>query len=102
MTGALQKFLYTSEDFKEKSRKLAQSVEMNSAIVADSSTENSGQRNSILSKLCHQAAEARAAGKHMEAAMLALEKEMVSVKDRQYQRQKDLHLSRGQEKGDGR
>ena len=48
MTGALQKFLYTSEDFKEKSRKLAQSVEMNSAILADSSTENSGQRNSIL------------------------------------------------------
>lgn len=97
MTGALQKFLYTSEDFKEKSRKLAQSVEMNSAILADSSTENSGQRNSILSRLCHQAA-----GKHMEAAMLALEKEMVSVKDRQYHRQKDLYQSRGQEKGDGR
>ena len=79
MTGALQKFLYTSEDFKEKSRKLAQ-----------------------LSRLCHQAAEAKAAGKHMEAAMLALEKEMVSVKDRQYHRQKDLYQSRGQEKGDGR
>ncbi len=34
--------------------------------------------------------------------MLALEKEMVSVKDRQYHRQKDLYQSRGQEKGDGR
>ena len=102
MTGALQKFLYTSEDFKEKSWKLAQSVEMNSAILADGSTENSGQRNSILSKLCRQAAEAKTAGRHMEAAMLALEKEMVSVKNRQYHRQKDLHQSRGQEKGDGR
>ncbi len=102
MTGALQKFVYISEDFKEKSRKLAQSVEMNSAILADSSTENSGQRNSILSSLCHQAAEAKAAGKHMEAAMMELEKEMVFVRDRQYHRQKDLYQSRGQEKGDGR
>ena len=102
MTGQLQAFLYASEDFWKKSGELAQSIEINSVLLSDNSTEKAGQRNTALSKLCHQAAEAKAAGKHMEAAMLALEKEMVSVKDRQYQRQKDLHLSRGQEKGDGR
>lgn len=57
MTQRLQEFIYASEDFKEKSEKLAQSIEINSVFLSDSSTEKAGQRNRILSKLCRQAAQ---------------------------------------------
>ena len=102
MTQQLQEFIYASEDFKEKSEKLAQSIEINSVLLSDSSTEKAEQRNSILSKLCRQAAQAKEAGNAMEMAMQALEKEFMAVKDRQYQRQKDIQQSKGQERGDGR
>ena len=92
MTQRLQEFIYASEDFKGKSEKLAQSIEINSFLLADSSTEKAGQRNTILSKLCRQAAQAKEAGNAMEAA----------VKDRQYQQQKELQQSKGQEKGASR
>ena len=52
MTQQLQEFIYASEDFKGKSEKLAQSVEINSVLLADSSTEKAGQRNAVLGKLC--------------------------------------------------
>lgn len=102
MTQRLQEFIYASEDFKEKSSKLAQSIEINSVLLSDSSTEKAEQRNSILSKLCRQAAQAKEAGNAMETAMQNLEKELVAVKDRQYQRQKEMQQSQGQERGDGR
>ena len=38
----------------------------------------------------------------METAMQKLEKELMAVKDRQYQRQKEFQQSKGQERGDGR
>ena len=88
MTQQLQEFIYASEDFRGKSEKLAQSIEINSFLLADSSTEKAGQRNTILSKLCRQAAQAKEAGKAMEAAMQNLEKELAAVRDRQYQQQK--------------
>ena len=56
MTQQLQEFIYASEDFRGKSEKMAQSIEINSFLLADSSTEKAGQRNTILSKLCRQAA----------------------------------------------
>lgn len=102
MTQQLQEFIYASEDFKEKSEKLAQSIEINSALLSDSSTEKAEQRNHILSKLCRQAAQAKEAGNAMETAMQKLEKELMAVKDRQYQRQKEIQQSKGQERGDGR
>ena len=102
MTQRLQEFIYASEDFKEKSEKLAQSIEINSVLLSDSSTEKAGQRNSILSKLCRQAAQAKEAGNAMETAMQNLEKELMAVKDRQYQRQKEIQQSISQERGDGR
>ena len=102
MTQQLQEFIYASEDFKGKSEKLAQSIEINSFLLADSSTEKAGQRNTILSKLCRQAAQAKEAGNAMEMAMQALEKELAADKDRQYQKQKELHQSKGQERGEGR
>ena len=64
--------------------------------------EKAGQRNTVLGKLCFQAAEAKAAGKAMEAAMLSLQKELAGVKDRQYQQQKEMQQSKGQEKGASR
>ena len=102
MTQRLQEFIYASEDFKEKSEKLAQSIEINSVLLSDSSTEKAEQRNSILSKLCRQAAQAKEAGNAMETAMQNLEKELMAVKDRQYQWQKEMQQSKGQERGDGR
>ena len=102
MTQQLQEFIYASEDFKEKSEKLAQSIEINSVLLSDSSTEKAEQRNSILSKLCRQAAQAKEAGNAMETAMQNLEKELIAVKDRQYQRQKEIQQSKGQERGEGR
>ncbi len=102
MTGKLQAFLYASEDFRRKSGKLAQSIEINSVLLSDNSTEKAGQRNTVLSKLCRQAAEAKEAGNAMEAAMLSLQKELAQTKDRQYEYQKEIHQSIGQEKGDGR
>ena len=102
MTQQLQEFIYASEDFKEKSEKLAQSIEINSVLLSDSSTEKAEQRNSILSKLCRQAAQAKEAGNAMETAMQNLEKELMAVKDRQYQRQKEIQQSKGQERGEGR
>lgn len=102
MTRQLQEFLYALEDFKEKSGRFARSIEANSVILSDSSTETVGQRNSILSKLCRQAAEAKAAGAAMEAAMQNLEKELLAVKDRQHQRQKEMQQTKGQERGEGR
>lgn len=102
MTQQLQEFIYASEDFKEKSEKLAQSIEINSVLLSDSSTEKAEQRNSILSKLCRQASQAKEAGNAMETAMQKLEKELIAVKYRQYQRQKEIQQSKGQERGDGR
>ncbi len=102
MTQQLQEFIYASEDFKRKSEKLAQSIEINSVLLADSSTEKAGQRNAVLGKLCRQAAQAKEAGNAMETAMQNLEKELMAVKDRQYQRQKEIQQSKGQERGDGR
>lgn len=102
MTQQLQEFIYASEDFKEKSEKLAQSIEINSVLLSDSSTEKAGQRNSILSKLCRQASQAKEAGNAMEMAMQNLEKEFIAVKDRQYQWQKEIQQSIGQERGEGR
>ena len=102
MTQQLQKFISVSEDFKEKSEKLAQSIEINSVLLSDSSSEKAGQRNAVLGKLCRQAAQAKEAGNAMEMAMQNLEKELVEVKDRQYQQQKQMQQSKGQEKGDGR
>ena len=102
MTQQLQEFIYASEDFRGKSEKLAQSIEINSFLLADSSTEKAGQRNAVLGKLCRQAAQAKEAGNAMEAAMQALEKELAADKDRQYQKQKELQQSKGQERGDGR
>lgn len=102
MTQYLQEFIYASEDFKGKSEKLAHSIEINSFFLADSSTEKAGQRNTILSKLCRQAAQAKEAGNAMEAAMQNLEKELAAVRDRQYQQQKELQQSKGQEKGASR
>lgn len=102
MTQQLQEFIYASEDFKEKSEKLAQSIEINSVLLSDSSTEKAEQRNSILSKLCRQASQAKEAGNAMEMAMQNLEKEFIAVKDRQYQRQKEIQQSIGQERGEGR
>ncbi|MDE7250138.1 MAG: hypothetical protein K2N82_09675 [Lachnospiraceae bacterium] len=102
MTQCLQEFIHTSEVFKEKSEKLAQSIEINSVLLSDSSVEKAGQRNAVLGKLCRQAAQAKEAGNAMEMAMQNLEKELVAVKDRQYQRQKEMQQSKGQERGDGR
>ena len=102
MTQYLQEFIYASEDFKGKSEKLAQSIEINSFLLADNSTEKAGQRNTILSNLCRQAAQAKEAGKAMETAMQNLEKELVAVRDRQYQQQKGMQQSKGQEKGASR
>ncbi|MCI8570321.1 MAG: hypothetical protein HFI43_02775 [Lachnospiraceae bacterium] len=102
MTQYLQDFIYASEDFKEKSEKLAQSIEISSVLLSDSSTEKAEQKNNILSKLCRQAAQAKEAGNAMETAMQNLEKELMAVKDRQYQRQKEIQQSKGQERGDGR
>ncbi len=102
MTGQLQAFLYASEDFRKKSGELAQSIEINSVLLSDNSTEKAGQRNTALSKLCRQAAEAKEAGNIMESAMLSLQRELVQVQDRQYYQQKEMYQSIGQEKGDGR
>lgn len=102
MTEKLQKFLSTSEDFRRKSGKLAQSIEINSVLLSDNSTEKAGQRNTVLSKLCRQAAEAKEAGNAMEAAMFSLQKELAQAQDCQYQHQKEMHQSKGQEKGDSR
>ena len=99
MTQQLQEYIYASEDFREKSEKLAQSIEINSVLLSDSSAEKAGQRNTVLGKLCRQAALAKNA---MEMAMQALEKELAADKDRQYQKQKELHQSKGQERGEGR
>ena len=102
MTGKLQAFLDTSEDFRRKSGKLAQSIEINSVLLSDNSTEKAGQRNTVLSRLCRQAAEAKETGNAMEAAMFSLQKELAQAQDRQYQHQKEMHQSKGQEKGDSR
>ena len=102
MTHKLQEFLSSSEDFKKKSGALAQSIEINSVLLLDSSTEKAGQRNTALGKLCRQAAEAKEAGKIMEAAMQSLEKELAADKERQFQYQKEMQQAKGQEKGDGR
>lgn len=102
MTQQLQEYICASEDFREKSEKLARSIEINSVLLSDSSSEKAGQRNAVLSKLCSQAVQAKEAGNAMERAMQALEKELVTVKDRQYQWQKEIQQSKGQEKGDGR
>ena len=102
MTQQLQEFIYASVDFKEKSGRLAQSIEANSGILFDNSIEKEGQRNSILSKLCRQAAEAKAAGAAMETAMQALERELLAIKDRQYHQQKQMQQAKGQERGEGR
>ena len=102
MTQQLQEYIYVSEDFKKKSERLAQSIEINSVLLSDSSIEKAEQRNTVLGKLCRQAAQAREAGNVMEAAMQNLEREFMAVKDRQYQRQKEIQQSKGQEKGEGR
>ena len=102
MTQQLQEFIHTSEDFKDKSEKLAQSIEINSVLLADSSPEKAEQKNAVLGRLCRQAAQAKEAGNAMEMAMQNLEKELVAVKDRQYQQQKQMQQSKGQERGDGR
>ena len=102
MTHKLQEFLSASEDFKKKSGALAQSIEINSVLLLDNSAEKAGQRNTALGKLCRQAALAKEAGNAMEMAMQALEKELAADKDRQYQKQKELHQSKGQERGEGR
>ena len=102
MTQKLQEYIYASEDFKKKSERLAQSIEINSVLLSDSSAEKAEQRNNILGKLCRQAAQAREAGNVMEAAMQNLEREFMAVKDRQYQRQKEIQQTKGQEKGEGR
>lgn len=102
MTQQLQAFLHASEDFKEKSERLSQSIEINSVLLSDSSAEKAGQRNTALGRLCRQAAEAKAAGTAMEVAMQALEKELMLVKDHQYQRQKERHQEKGKERGEGR
>ena len=102
MTQQLQEFIYASEDFKGKSEKLAQSIEINSFLLADSSTEKAGQRNTILSKLCRQAAQAKEAGNAMEAAMQHLDKELAAVRDRQDQQQEEMQQCKGQEKGASR
>ena len=102
MTQQLQEFISVSEDFKEKSEKLAQSIEINSVLLADSSPEKAEQKNAVLGKLCRQAAQAKEAGNAMEMAMQNLEKELIVVKDRQYQQQKQMHQSKGQERGDNR
>lgn len=102
MTQQLQEFIYASEDLKEKSEKLVQSIEISSVLLSDSSTEKAEQRNSILSKLCRQASQAKEAGNAMETAMQNLENELIAVKDCQYQQQKEIQHSKGQERGDGR
>ena len=102
MTQQLQEYICASEDFREKSEKLARSIEINSVLLSDSSTEKAAQRNAVLGKLCRQAAQAKEAGNTMERAMQALEKELVAVKDRQYQSQKEMQQAKGQERGDGR
>ncbi len=102
MTQQLQEYIYASEKFREKSEKLAQSIEINSVLLSDSSSEKAGQRNTVLGKLCRQAAQAREAGNAMEMAMQNLEKQLAADKDRQYQKQKELQQSKGQERGDGR
>lgn len=102
MTQCLQEFIHTSGVFKEKSEKLAQSIEINSVFLSDSSSEKAGQRNAVLGKLCRQAAQAKEAGNAMETAMQNLEKELVAVKDRQYQQKKQMQQSKGQERGEGR
>jgi len=102
MTQQLQEFIYASEDFKNKSEKLARSIEGSSVLLSDSSAEKAGQRNTVLGKLCRQAAQAKEAGNAMEMAMQALEKELAADKDRQYQKQKEMQQSKGQERGDGR
>lgn len=56
-------------------------------LLFDNSMET-GQRNSILNKLCRQAAEAKEAGAVIEMAMQTLEKELVADKDRQHQQKK--------------
>ncbi len=102
MTQQIQEFIYASEDFKRKSQKLAQSIESNSVFLSDSSSEKAGQRNTVLGKLCRQAAQAKEAGNAMEMAMQALEKELAADKKRQYRKQKERQQTIGQERGDGR
>lgn len=102
MTGQIQAFLDTSEDFRRKSGELAQSIEINSVLLSDNSTEKAGQRNTVLSRLCRQAAEAKEAGNAMEMAILSLQKELAQAQDRQYYWKKEMQQSIGQEKGEGR
>lgn len=102
MTGQLQAFIYASEDFRKKSGKLARSIEINSVLLSDNSTEKAGQRNTVLSRLCRQVAEAKEARNAMEVAMLSLQKELALAQDRQCYQQKEMHQSIGQEKGDSR
>lgn len=102
MTQQLQKFIDASEDFKNKSEKLAQSIEINSVLLSDNSAEKAGHKNRILNKIYRQAAEAKAAGAAMERTMQALEKELAADKKRQYRQQKVMQQTIGQERGDGR
>jgi len=102
MTQQLQEFIYASEDFKNKSEKLVQSIESNSVLLSDNSAEKVGHKSRILNKLCRQAVQAKEAGNAMEMAMQALEKELAADKDRQYQKQKEMQQAIGQERGDGR
>lgn len=102
MTHKLQEFLSASEEFKKKSGALAQSIEINSVLLLDNSTEKAGQRNATLGKLCRQAAEAKEAGKIMEVAMQSLEKELAEDKERQFKYQKEMQQVKGQEKGEDR
>ena len=48
------------------------------------------------------AAEAKEAGNAMDAAILSLQKELALAQDRQYEYQKEICQSKGQEKGDSR
>ncbi len=102
MTQQIQEFIYASEDFKNKSEKLAQSIESNSVLLSDNSAEKAGHRSKILNKLYRQAAEAKAAGAAMERTMQALEKELAADKKHQYRKQKERQQTIGQERGDGR
>lgn len=102
MMPRLKEFLSASGDFKEKSGRLAQSIEIDRALLLDNSTEKAGQKNTVLSKLCRQAAEAKAAGKIMEAAMQSLEKELAAEKEWQCRHRKERQQMKGQERGEGR
>lgn len=102
MTHHLQEFIHAAEDYREKSERLTESIEQSSVLLSDDSAEKEGQRNTVLTILCRQAVEAKAAGKVMEATMQTVKRELSALKDRQHHQHKEMHQTKEQGRGEER